>query len=327
MHQLNIMALRGGSKLRLDRPFRPVQPSTVKRLLPFFAALCGAARPTLAQAPDWAELWRVAGTTLAIPAALERGPTGVFWNPAAVADVPGLAGGVEALQTPEAVNLSGILGTLTYRIGPAASFGVTAGRVSVGDLVRTSTSPISEEGEIQVFAQFLGAVAGTSAGPLAVGAQLRLHDARLDALSADGVTLDLGFRVDSIGPFVVAAATHFASPRLARRPTTDYFAGAECRVGTSRVWGAPAVVIARYGVGVRASGGVEHAVSGGLAFGHRLRVDAGFQRETAYDRTAWRFAMGLAFRAGRYVIAANRGAGLQDVGATYRIGLSAGVLR
>jgi hypothetical protein len=299
----------------------------VKRAVLHVALGVVMAQPVTAQAPEWAELWRVAGVTLASPAALERGPTGVFWNPASIRDVGGLAGGVEVIHTPEAVNLSALLGALTYRLGRAGSLGLSAGRVSVGDLIRTTSSPVSEEGEIPVFAQFLGLVAGTSAGPVALGAQIRFHDARLDALSADGVTLDAGARVDRLGPFAVAAATHFASPRLARRATTDYYAAAECRVGTSRVWGAPAVVIARYGVDLRGSGGIEHNLSGGLAFGDRLRVDAGLQREVAYDQGSWRFAMGLAFRAGRYVIAVTRGSGINEVGATYRIGLSAGVLR
>jgi hypothetical protein len=299
----------------------------VKQVVALLTLAGAAARPAGAQAPEWAELWRVAGVTLASPAALERGPTGVFWNPAAVRDFGGLAGGFEVLHTPEVVNLSGVLATLTYRLGRPASVGVSAGRVSVGDLVRTTSSPISEEGEIPVFAQFLGLVAGTSAGPAALGAQVRFHDARLDARSEDGVTLDVGFRIEALGPFAVAAATHFATPSLEKRPTTDYFVAGEFRIGTSHVWGAPAVVIARYGLDVRGTGALEQTLSGGLAFGDRLRVDAGFQREAAYDQSSWRFAVGLAFRAGRYLIAATRGSGINDVGATYRIGLSAGVLR
>jgi hypothetical protein len=224
------------------------------------------------------------------------------------------------------VNLTGVMGAMTYRLG-LASFGVGAGRVWVGDLVRTTSSPISEVGEIPVFAQFLGLVAGTSAGPVAVGAQIRFHDARLDTRSADGMTFDVGVRLDDLGPFRLAAATHFAAPGFEERPTTDYYGAAEVRFGTSRVWGGPAVVSARYGVDIRATGGIEQAVSAGVAFGDRLRVDAGFQREVAYDLASWRFAMGLAFRAGRYLIAASRGSGLNDVGAAYRIGLSAGVLQ
>lgn len=324
------MAHEEGSKRRLDTHLGASHPSPMPRLHPALltaAVAWSAPLPARAQAPEWAELWRVAAVPLAAPAPLASGPTGVFWNPAAVRDVGGLAGGLEVLQTSEVVSLRAVAGALTYRLGKAASVGLAAGRVSVADLVRTTSSPVSEEGEIPVFAQFLGAVAGTSVGPVALGAQVRLHDARLDVRSEDGVTVDLGVRIDALGPVAVAAATHFASPRLEGGPTTDYFAAAEYRLGTSRVWGEPAVVLVRYGLGVRGTGDVEHGVGGGLAFGDRLRVDAAFRRELAYDVAVWRFALGLAFRAGRYVIAAARGSGINEVGAAYRIGLSAGVLR
>lgn len=319
------MARGGGSKHRLDRGFRPLHPSAVRRPALLLVPSLLVTSPAGAQAPEWADLWRVASATLAAPAPLERGPTGMFWNPAAVRDHSGLAAGIEVLHTPEVVSLSGVLAAVSLRVGRVASVGVGAGRVSVSDLVRTTSSPIGE-GEIPVYAQFAGLTAGTSLGPLAVGAQLRLHDARLDARREGGLTLDLGVRVASVGPFAVAAATHLAAPGFERSPVTDYFAGAEYRVGTSRFWGAPAAVIARYGVGVHATGGVEHDLSGGLAFGDRLRVDAALRREVAYDVGSWRFAVGLAFRAGRYLIGATRGSGLNEVGAAYRIGLSAGVL-
>jgi hypothetical protein len=320
------MAVEGGSKPRLDSLLDRVQRSPVKRALAVLPIALLWAPAAFAQAPDWADLWRVASVTLASPAALERGPTGIFWNPAAVRDTRGLAGGFEVLQTSSAVNLGGLMGALTYRLG-ITSFGVTAGRVSVGDLVRTTSSPVSEEGAIPVYAQFFGVVAGMAAGPVKVGVQVRMHDARLDARTDDGLTLDFGVRLDSLGPFRLAAATHFTAPGFDSHPTTDYYGAAEIRLGTSRVWGAPAVLSGRYGVDIHATGGIEQGVSAGVAFGDRLRVDAGFQREVAYDLAAWRFAMGLAFRAGRYLIAASRGSGINDVGAAYRIGLSAGVLR
>lgn len=326
MHQTNIMAQKWGSKPRLDRHFGGAQPSPVppKRLA--LISLLAAAPPAGAQAPDWAVLWQVAGVTLTGPAALERGPTGVFWNPAAVVDAPGLAGGLEVLHTPEVVSLDGLLGALTYRFGRGVAVGVTAGRISVADLVRTTTSPIGE-GEIPVYSQFVGAAAGTSIGPLRLGTQLRLHDGRIDFRADDGVTLDVGIRLEPVGPLVLAAASHFATPRFEGLATTDYYAAAEYRIGTSQVWGEPAVISGRYGVGLRGTGELEHGVSAGLSFGDRLRVDGGFQRETAYDETAWRLTVGLAFRAGRYVIAAARGSGLNEIGAAYRIGLTAGLIR
>lgn len=326
MHYINLMAGQGGSKFRLDTPLRRPQPWAVKRVAAVVAVLTGTVGPAAAQAPDWAVLWRVAASTLPAPAALAGGPTAVFWNPAAVHDLPGLAAGLEVLHTPDVVSLSGVLAAVTYRVGDRLSLGAIGGRLGVSDLVRTSTSPVVEGTEIQAYAQFLGGVVGGGGDRFAGGAVVLLHDARLDQRNERGATIDLGVRGRPTDALTLAAATHLATLPLEARPTTEYTLGAEYRVGSPRLWGLPGRVLARYGVSFHADGPVEHHVSGGLAVGDRLRVDLGLRQEAGYGNSAWRPVLGLTFRAGRYVVGVARSSGMNDVGAAYRIGLNAGFL-
>lgn len=320
------MAVQGGSKRRLDTPPRCPQPSAVKRLGWAILGVPLAAGPLAAQAPELALLWRVNGSVLTAPAPLQPGPIGVFWNPAAVQSVPGLALGLEVVHTPDVVSMSSLLAGVTYQVGSHLGVGISAGRISVSDLVRTSTSPGSEEGSIPVYAQFAGVAAGTAVGPVAVGAELRLHDVRLDTDNDHGLTADVGLQLRPIAGLTIGAASQFATLNLAGGATAAYSAAAEYRVGAGHALGGRAALLGRYGIELRANGDVEHFLSTGLALGDRLRVDVAMQRADGYGTGAWQPVVGVEFRAGRYLVGVARGSGMNGVGATYRIGLNAGVL-
>ena len=320
------MAVQGGGKQRLDTPLGYRQPSAVKRLGLVLLTALALAPPLGAQAPDLTLLWRVSGGVLTTPAALQQGPIGVFWNPAAVHGTPGLGLGLEVMHTPDVVSMSSLLGGVTYQIGHYLGVGLCGGRVSVGDLVRTSTSPESEQGDIPVYAQFVGAAAGTAVGPLSVGAELRVHDVRLDADAEQSLTVDVGVRVRPTANLTLAAASQFATLDLSGDPAAAYSAAAEYRVRPGSALGGRALVLGRYGIEVRGNGDVEHLVSAGLGLGDRLRVDLAMLRADGYGTAAWEPVIGVEFRAGRYRVGVARGSGLNGVGATYRIGLNAGVL-
>lgn len=298
----------------------------VRALAPAFLGVLACAGVAAGQAPELGGLWRVATTTLSGPPALERGPTGTFWNPAAAADRHGLAAAVEVLQTPDVVSLSGILVGVSQRLASRVAVGAVAGRVSVEDLVRTTTSPTSEAGEIPAYEQLVGAAVAGLLGPLALGAILRVHDSQFAALAGSGVTVDLGFRVTPWSRLTVAGASRFAPPGFGSDPAADYAAGAEYGVTTASVWGAPAVVTGRYGVTYRDGVGVDHLIGAGVALERRLRVDLGVTREGGYGSGAWRSALSVAFQVGRYVIAIARGSGLNGVGASFRLSLTAAIL-
>ncbi len=324
---MNIMAPERPSKRRLDTLTGTRQPTAVKSL--WFSLGVGAVvtAPLYGQAPDLADLWRVAAATLGRPAAVQEGPTGVFWNPSAAIGRARIAAGAEVLQTEDVVSLSAILAGVTVRVSPRFAAGFLAGRVSINELTRTTTSPTSEAGEILVYEQFAGATVATLLGPARLGLTVRAHESRFDFRSESGLTVDIGGRIVLAPRLTLAGASRFATPDLASHQATDYYAAAEYQVRTATVWGSNALVFGRYGFAYRPAGaGFEHTVSGGIALQDRLRVDLGWTREQGFGTTSWRPVAALAFRAGRYRVSLARGSGLNGVGGVFRIGLGADIV-
>jgi hypothetical protein len=315
------MALRGASKQTLDTPFVDVQPSRMRMTV---TAICGLALlpgAGSAQAPAWADLWRVAEGTLVRPAALAGGPTGMFWNPAAVASAHGPAFGVDVYQTPDVVNVSSVLLGAGLGLWRRAGVGVLAGRASVGDLVRTTTSPIVDGPEIPVYAQFAGAVAGVRVGPLEGGVTVLFHDARLDALGTGGVTLDLGVRVRPLRGLTIGAATHLGEPAATGGAASGYLGGIEYDFGIPPVIRLPSRLQLRYGIATRKRVSTDHVGSVGLLLSERLLIDAGVHWTGGYGMGSWQPVIGVAFQAGPFRVGIARGSGASDIGATYRITL------
>lgn len=320
------MAPETASKRRLDTRGQAGEPTAVRSFL--FVLLSAAALPRIAaaQAPALAELWRIAAGTLSSPAALGRGPTGAFWNPAAVYDLPGLAGGIEVLQTPDVVSLSGVMGGVTQRIGRRIAVGALVGRLSIKGLVRTTTSPTSELGEIPVYAQLAGLSLGVRVGPAVLATMVRVHDTRVDARSDGGTTVDVGVRLEPTDRLTLAAASRFAPAVLGGDRSTDYGVAGEYRIRTTTVWGARTLVVGRYGINYRPDVGVEHGFSAGVALQDRLRVDLGWTREQGFGTTAWRSVVSVGLLVGRYAIEIARGSGFNGLGASFRLSLNANIL-
>src|SRR2546426_4058409 len=109
----------------------------------FFAASGAAAGQ---QAPAGSTLWRVAATTLPIPTALATGAAAAFWNPAQVPDsAPArLQLAFEAIQTPSAVDATGMIATVRASAGRFGQVGLLYGRVGLSDLTQRSEEHTSE---------------------------------------------------------------------------------------------------------------------------------------------------------------------------------------
>jgi hypothetical protein len=312
------------SKQTLDRPTARLHAS---RMRFHAAALCGLLAspvPLAAQAAPWADLWRVANGTLAEPAAVATSPTSAFWTPAAVVGPSGPRFAVDAYQTPEVVNVAGLLIGATYGFADRAGVGLVAGRVSVGDLIRTSTSPVSEEGSIPVYAQFVGAAAAGRIGPFRAGASLLLHDARLDQREEGTVTVDAGVRVTPIAGLALGATTHLGNAVITDGPATEYLLGAAYAFGIPPVLGMEAALQARYGITIRQVGSAEQLGTLGLLLARRLMIDAGVIWAGGYGTAAWQPLLGLAFQAGPYRVGIARGSGASGIGGAYRLTLGIG---
>src|SRR5437773_986272 len=116
----------------------------------------GGSRATAQQATG-TTLWRVAATTLATPPALAVGPAAALWNPAQTEDGARLQFGVEAIQTPSAVDASGVIATVRVPAGSVGQVGVLFGRVGLSDISQTIDSPDPTGAVIPVYT-FAGGV-------------------------------------------------------------------------------------------------------------------------------------------------------------------------
>ncbi|KPJ91419.1 MAG: hypothetical protein AMS18_08745 [Gemmatimonas sp. SG8_17] len=280
------------------------------------------------QAPESASLWRVAAAVLAVPPALEAGPVAVAWNPAGTPSRERLSVAVQVIHTSAELGLSGIVAEVSTAVAAASTVGLVVGRLDVRDLVRTTTTPTAVGGSIPVYTQYAGVAGGTGYGPVYLGALLRLHDERFDLATENGLTFDLGARVQMSRRLVVAAATHFLPIDLRRHTTTDYYVGVEYElVSATSIGVTTAKVTGRYGATYRSAEALEHGVSLGVSLANILRLDAAVTREVGFERSALRTGMAVSLRAGRYLMEVARSSGLNDLGATYRIGIDAVILR
>lgn len=291
------------------------------------AALSVCWSHSFGQTPRSANLWRVTTASLTSPPALQSGPAGIAWNPAAETDGSGLSAAIHVFQTSDVVGLSSILAGVSRPVGRNFTLGISGGRVDVRDLVRTSSSPASE-GTIPVFTQFLGFTGQYQVRGLRIGGLIRFHNAKFDLESDNGFTVDLGVRFRASSRLVVAAATHFLPIDLSGRETSDYYAGIEyTALPDFSIGRVSTQVLARYGVTYSAAERLEHMVGGGLMLGGHFRLDASLVREAGYQTSGWRPAVAVSIRVGKYQLGMARSNGLNDLGATYRIGLDAVLLR
>lgn len=295
----------------------------MRRLLPLLVVLWTAsAAGAHAQAPPAAGLWRVATGSLAVPAPLQGGQSGAFWNPATAASGADVAVGAFVVHTGSSLGLSGLLAAGSLGVAGPLRAGLILGRVQIRDLVRTTTSPDSRGGSIPVYEQFAGATLAGTVGPLQFGTQLQVHESRFDFLSETGFTLDFGVLARPLPRLRVAASTHLLPVGFGGSEMTDYhFAAEYAVVDRPAAEGTRTQVTARYGVTRLADGSWEHIGSFGVALGRIVAFDVGLACEAGYDTREWRPALALALTFGQYTVSLAHGLGMNDVGGTFRVGL------
>ncbi len=269
------------------------------------------------------ELWRLAATTLAVPPALATGGAAAFWNPAQPATADRASFGLEAIETPPTVGASGVLVAARARVKRLGRVGLVYGRMAIGDLVRTSLSPDPDPGTIPYYTQTLGANWSAARGSTTMGATLAYQDTRLDLERANRWTLDLGARQAVGDVLTFAAATHFFSRFATNDPAQDLYVAVEWRLWRGLVWrgGSPASLRARYGTSVAHGFTEDHQFGAGFELGNQVSADLVLVREGSYGERSWRAVAGVHVAIGHYGVSFARGAGVNDVGAAYRVGL------
>jgi hypothetical protein len=285
-------------------------------------AAVGGARGTAQQAAGVA-LWRLAASTLPLPAALAIGTTAAFWNPAQIEDSARTQLGLEGVQTPAAIGASAVLAAVRVRAGSIGQVGVVYGRVGLTDLARTGDSPDPIGSAIPVYASAAGVTWSRLVAGMALGVTVAYHETRLDAVRATRWTFDVGASRDFASRLRVAAATHFLSSLSTSDAAQDLYAGIEYRLWQGPLWGDRAAVRGRYGIAFGHGFPADHQVGAGFELGRVVALDAGVTREGGYGAAGWRPAAGIRVTLGKYRVTLARNAGVNDLGSAYRVGVDA----
>ncbi len=284
----------------------------------------GGSRATAQQATG-TTLWRVAATTLATPPALAVGPAAALWNPAQTEDGARLQFGVEAIQTPSAVDASGVIATVRVPAGSVGQVGVLFGRVGLSDISQTIDSPDPTGAVIPVYTFAGGVTWSRLVARTSVGATLAFHETRLDNSRADRWTMDVGAsRTIGNDRLRLAAATHFFSSLKSNDPSQDVYAGIEGRIWSGPLSGDRVVVRGRYGISFAHGFAADHQFGAGAEFAKTVALDLMLAREGGYGNgVRWRPVGGLRVAIGKYRITLARDAGVNDLGSAYRVGVDA----
>ena len=290
-------------------------------LLVGLAAVPG--RPSTAQQAAGTALWRLAATTLPLPAALATGTAAVFWNPAHIEDSARTQLGLEGIQTPAAIGASGMLAAVRVRAGSVGQVGFLYGHVGLSDLTRTGDSPDPLGSSVPVYTSALGVTWSRPVGGAALGATLAYHETRLDVARVTRWTFDVGASRRIAPGLRVAAATHFFSSLSTSSPAQDVYAGVEYQLWQGPLWGDQAVVRGRYGLAFGHGFAADHQLGAGFELGRVVALDVGVTREGSYGTEGWRPAAGVRVTIGKYRVTLARDAGVNELGSAYRVGVDA----
>ena len=301
----------------------------MQRIGPLLVGLLALnSRAAPAQQATGTALWRVASTTLPTPPALALGAAAALWNPAQTADSARFQLAFEAIQTPAAVDASGVIGTIRMPVARIGQVGLVYGRVGLSGITRTTDSPDPTGATLPVYTFALGANWSRLIGSTSVGATLAFHETRLDVARADRWTLDVGAsRALGGGRFRIAAATHFFSSLRANDPAQDVYAGVEARLwhGAVSASGDRAVVRGRYGITFAHGFSADHQFGLGAELSRAVALDVMGAREGGYGggTASWRPVAGLRLAIGKYRVTVARDAGVNELGSSYRVGVEA----
>ncbi len=245
-----------------------------------------------------------------------------LWNPASVA-LPAesrvrLAVGTMSAPVDVAVSAQVATAAGRWRGGTTVAIGIA--NASVADLLRTDSDPESIGDEIPYRTTLVSLMAARLLGPVTVGAALRVRDGKLDNISRQAVSFDMGVISRGFGSRDVrlAASTFLASPFSHEHERAELLAAVDARLA-----GADSLRTSRIGVSYTAADGLTRETFGYLsARWGRIEGRLGMARTEAYARSNWRGRLGIAFHHRGYVIGVAREEGAGNLSATYQFTLS-----
>ena len=294
------------------------------------AGCLAEARGLAAQPAVAADLWRIAAGTLVVPPALADDGSAALWTPAVVlpAAGAGVRVGIEAIHSPSEIGVNGGIATLSLRAGRLGTVSFVYGRMGVDGLVRTETSPEAIGGDIAVYNEVLSVgLARALGGGFTAGIAARAMNGRLDIVSSSQFGLDLGLHYAASPRLAFGASTRFFDPALHNAESAaSYSVAASYGTAEARLWGTTASLRVWYGAGWAHGEGMQHLLSVGLALGGVAEVDLGAAREETAGFEVWRSRLGISLDVGRYRVNLGRDGGVNGFGATYRLGLAAGLM-
>lgn len=287
---------------------------------------CLLAGPIYAQGSVASSLWRVAAGTLVVPAALADDGGSALWTPAvALAGEARYRVGFEAIHAPSEVGINGGVLAFSARTRDIGIISVVYGRLGMGGVGYTETSPEIVGPAIAIYNQTASlGVSRTLKTGLVGGVALRFLSGRLGTEERSQFGLDAGVQYAGMPNLRLGAATHFFDPTFgASGEATSYSLGAEYRSDSFDAWGAETTIALRYGVTAGRGTDTQQLLTAGVTFGPALTVDLGGAREHTPVQSLWRSRLGVGIGAGRYTVRIGRDGGVNGFGATYRFGLTA----
>lgn len=291
----------------------------------FLGLFVSGIRPIQAQEATGTTLWRVAAATIPTPAALALGPAAALWNPAQRSDSARIIVALEAIQTPAAVDATGIIATVRLPATRIGELGLVYGRVGLSDISQTVDSPDPTGAAVPVYTFAVGGTWSRRLAGTDVGATLAFHETRLDTQRSDRVTFDVGASRAFFGDVLrVAAATHFLSSLSVDDPSQDIYAGIEARVWQGAISGERALLRGRYGIAFAHGFRADHQLGVGFEFAKLFSFDFMVAQEGSYgDESGLRPVAGARIVIGKYNLTLARDGGVNDIGAAYRVGIDA----
>ncbi len=296
------------------------------RTLAALSLLALPASRAMAQAAVASDLWRVAQGTLVVPAALSDDGAAPLWTPAVpLAPDQRFRFGIEAIHAPGEIGVAGGIAAFAVRAKGVGVFTFTYGRLGIGGVGYTETSPELVGAAIAIYNQTASIGLTRSFSPaLTGGIALRYLSGQLAFAQREQFGFDVGAQYAGIPHLRIGVATRFFDPTFSSSgDAASYSAGAEFRTGSFDAGGARGTLALRYGVTAAPDEGAQHLFSAGIALGTALTLDLGTAREAIASDTVWRTLLGIGIGMGRYVVRIGRDGGVNGFGATYRFGLTA----